>query len=81
MCTVSIELLECVLWQDRGPTETISEAPGAYGSFLHSMARPLISSGVVYPNCTGTGPQLPWHINCLELWTVYLSLDRLKSKI
>ncbi len=28
----ALELLECVQEQVRGPTETISEAPGAYGS-------------------------------------------------
>ncbi len=31
-CSVGVELLECVQEQVRGPTETISEAPGAYGS-------------------------------------------------
>ncbi len=31
-CSVGVELLECVQEQVRGPTETISEAPWAYGS-------------------------------------------------
>ncbi len=31
-CSVGVELLECVQEQVRGPTETVSEAPGAYGS-------------------------------------------------
>ncbi len=31
-CSVSVELFEYVQKQDSGPTETVSEAPGAYGS-------------------------------------------------
>ncbi len=31
-CSVGVELPEYIQWQDSGPTETISEAPGAYGS-------------------------------------------------
>ncbi len=31
-CSVGVELLECIQEQVAGPTETISEAPGAYGS-------------------------------------------------
>ncbi len=32
MCSVGVELLEYVQEQDGGSTETVSEAPGAYGS-------------------------------------------------
>ncbi len=28
-----------------------------------------------------TGPQLHWHINCLELLAVHLALNRLKSRL
>ncbi len=31
MCSVGVELLEYVQEQDGGTTETVSEAPGAYG--------------------------------------------------
>ncbi len=37
-CSVGVELLEYVQEQDSGPTETISEAPGAYGSYGGSHA-------------------------------------------
>ncbi len=37
-CSVGVELLEYVQEQDSGPTETISEAPGAYGSYGGSYA-------------------------------------------
>ncbi|KAL0181308.1 hypothetical protein M9458_023714 [Cirrhinus mrigala] len=125
--------------QDSGPTETISEAPGAYGSCSSSYtagaapyetastlapwlnpeegvaarhspghrpaAKPspcgqtLRSSGqehaVVHTDASitswgatydrqavsgvWTGPQLHWHISCLELLAVRLALNRLKG--
>ncbi len=37
-CSVGVELLEYVQEQDSGPTETSSEAPGAYGSYGGSHA-------------------------------------------
>ncbi len=37
-CSVGVELLEFVQRQDSGPTETISMAPGAYGSCSSSHA-------------------------------------------
>ncbi|XP_067293584.1 3'-5' exoribonuclease HELZ2-like [Pseudorasbora parva] len=141
---VGVEQLEFVQMQDSGPTETISEAPGAYG--IWSCA--FVAQGAPYettsmlttctwhsgslrvlvtPRCrhtfrpwsnpvflragvpleqvsrhsivstdassTGwdakynglavsglrTGPQLQWHINCLELLAVRLDLSRVKT--
>ncbi len=150
-CSVGVELLEYVQEQDSGPTETISEAPGAYGSYggsyavgaasyetastlaswpnpevgvatrhspgpshtglppnPHPVVRPFVPSGRSAPGtglqaCCGytdasttgwgatfnglavsgvwTGPQLHWHINCLELLAVRLALIRLKSRL
>ncbi len=152
MCSVGVELLEYVQEQDGGTTETVSEAPGAYGGCsgshaagtasyetastlapwpspevgvaarhasgpshtslppnLHPVVRPFVSSGrsapgtglqagfglhgclrqgLGGPRSTGlavsvvwTGPQLHWHISCLELLAVNLTLNRLKRRL
>ncbi len=149
--SVGVELLEYIQEQDGGTTETVSEAPGAYGGCggghaagaapyetastlapwpspevgvaerhaegpshsslppnLHPVVRPFIPSGRSAPG-TGlqahcglhrrihqglgghvqrhavlgvwTGPQLHWHINCLELLAVHLALNRLKRRL
>ncbi len=146
--SVGVELLEYIQEQD---SETVSEAPGAYGGYggghaagaapyetastlapwpspevgvaeryaagpshsslppnLHPVVRPFIPSGRSAPG-TGlqarcglhrylrqglgatfnghavsevwTGPQLHWHINCLELLAVHLALNRLKRRL
>ncbi len=146
--SVGVELLEYIQEQD---SETVSEAPGAYGVCggghaagaapyetastlapwpspevgvaeryaagpshsslppnLHPVVRPFIPSGRSAPG-TGlqarcglhrclrqrlgatfnghavsevwTGPQLHWHINCLELLAVHLALNRLKRRL
>ncbi len=147
--SVSAELLEYVQEQDGGTTETVSEAPGAYGGcsgghtagaapyesiqhWLHGrVPRWAWQSGmlwvqvtpacrqtftpwsdlsflragvpleqvsrhaVVYTDASAkgwgatfnglavsgvwTGPQLHWHINCLELLAVHLALNRLET--
>ncbi|KAI2645082.1 ORF V: Enzymatic polyprotein [Labeo rohita] len=147
-CPVSAKLFEFIQRQDSGPTETFSEAPGAYGirsrsnaaqvasyeaaSALASQPSPEMGVAewhapgthhpILSPNlwpmvgpffstggspsrsgvqawcgvhgCLGqglgghvqracspglwTGPQLQWHINCLELLAVRLALGRLK---
>ncbi len=149
--SVGVELLEYIQEQDGGTTETVSEAPGAYGGCsgghaagaapyetastlapwpnpevgvaerhaagpshsslppnLHPVVRPFIPSGrsaleqvsrhaVVYTDASAkgwgatfnghavsgvwTGPQLHWHINCLELLAVHLALNRLKRRL
>ncbi len=150
-CSVGAELSQDFIRQDGGPTETLSEAPGAYGcscgevppGLLHM--RPLqhwlhgrvprwawkrgthrvqitpacrktfspwtdpsfLRAGVpleqvsrhavVFTDAlaTGwgatynghavsgvwTGPQLRWHINCLELLAVRLALSRLRGRL
>ncbi len=147
--SVGVELLEYIQEQDGGTTETVSEAPGAYGGCggshaagaapyetastlapwpspevgvaerhaagpshsslppnLHPVVRPsFLRAGVpleqvsrhavVYTDASAkgwgatfnghavsgvwTGPQLHWHINCLELLAVHLALNRLRD--
>ncbi len=150
-CGVGAELPQDFIRQDGGPTETLSEAPGAYGcscgevppSLLHM--RPLqhwlhgrvprwawkrgthrvqitpacrktfspwtdplflraevpleqvSRHAVVFTDASATGwgatynrhavsgvwtgPQLRWHINCLELLAVRLALSRLRGRL
>ncbi len=150
-CSVSAELLQDLIRQDGGSTETLSEAPGAYGCScgdssarsapyetasalalwpnpevgvetrhlpgsdysglpqdLQAVVRSLVPSpgvpleqvsrhAVVFTDAstTGwgatynghavsgvwTGPQLHWHINCLELLAVRLALSRLRGRL
>ncbi len=92
-CSVGVELLEYGQEQDGGITETISEAPGAYGSCGGSHAAgaaPYETASTLAPwpspevgmaaRTLWTGPQLHWHINCLELLAVHLALNRLKRR-
>ncbi len=113
MRSVGVELLEYVQEQDRGITETVSEAPGAYGgcggsqtfapwsdlSFLRAGVplEQVSRHAVAYTDASAkgwgatfnglavsgvwTGPQLHWHINCLELLAVRLALNRLKRRL
>ncbi len=149
-CSVSAELLQDLIRQDGGSTETLSEAPGAYGcscgdSPARSAPYETASALALWPNpevgvetrhlpgsdytglpqdrpwsdpsflragvpleqvsrhavvftdasTTGwgatynghavsgvwTGPQLHWHINCLELLAVRLALSRLRGRL
>ncbi len=147
-CSVGVELPEYIQGQDSGPTETFSEAPGAYGAvtplgllhmrplqhWLHGRvprwawqrgtyrvaitpecrqtfslwSDPLFlragvpleqvsRHAVVFTDASATGwgatynghavsgvwmgPQLHWHINCLELLAVRLALGRLKGPL
>ncbi len=144
--SVGVELLEYIQEQDGGTTETVSEAPGAYGgcggshaagaapyetastlapwpspevgvaerhaegpsqtftpwsdlSFLRAGVplEQVSRHAVVYTDASAkgwgatfnghavsgvwTGPQLHWHINCLELLAVHLALNRLKGRL
>ncbi len=149
--SVGVELLEYVQEQDGGTTETVSEAPEAYGGCggghtagaapyetastlapwpspevgiaerhaagpSHSSLPPNLHPwsdlsflwagvpleqvsrySVVYTDASAkgwgatfnglavsgvwTGPQLHWHINCLELLPVHLALNRLKRRL
>ncbi len=147
MCSVGIELLEYYQEQHGGPTESVSEAPGAYGgcahaagaapyetastlapwpspevgvaawhrvrvtpvcrqtftpwsdlSFLQGVPLEQVSRhAVVYTDASTTvwgatfnglavsgvwtGPQLHWHINCLDLLSVHLALNCLKRHL
>ncbi len=150
-CSVGAELPQDFIRQDGGPTETLSEAPGAYGcscgdSAARSAPYETASALAPWPNpevgvergthrvqitpacrktfspwsdpsflragvpleqvsrhavvftdasATGwgatynghavlgvwTGPQLRWHINCLELLAVRLALSRLRGRL
>ncbi len=142
--SVGVELLEYIQEQDGGTTETVSEAPGAYGgcgsghaagaapyetastlapwpsgtlrvqvtpacrqtftpwsdlTFLRAGVplEQVSRHAVVYTDASAkgwgatfnghavsgvwTGPQLHWHINCLELLAVHLALNRLKRRL
>ncbi len=154
-CSVGAELPQFFIGQDGGPTETLSEGPGAYGCScgdssarsapyetasalapwpspevgvetqyspdsdytglpqnLQPVDRSFVPSGRSAPGtglqaccgihgCLGhwlgghvqatynghavsgvwTGPQLRWHINCLELLAVRLALSRLRGRL
>ncbi len=144
-CSVGAELPQDFIRQDGGPTETLSEAPGAYGcscgdssarsapyetaSALAPWPNPELGVVQITPACrkifspwsdpsflwagvpleqvsrhaavftdasaTGrgatynghevlgvwTGPQLRWHINCLELLAVRLALSCLRGRL
>ncbi len=82
-CPSSAELPKFLQRQECGTTETFSEAPGAYGirscSHAAQVASYEITSALAILPSLGalglwTGPRLLWHINCLELLTVYLAL-------
>ncbi len=76
-CPSSAELPEFLQKQECGTTETVSEAPGAYGirSCSHSAR---IAYHARRSPALWTGPRLLWHINCLELWAVHLALRQFR---
>ncbi|KAL0160989.1 hypothetical protein M9458_044714, partial [Cirrhinus mrigala] len=60
--------------QNSGPSQNISEAPGAYGSCSRSDAARLASYETASALVAIAGPRMQWHINCLELLAVLLAL-------
>ncbi len=75
-CSVSVELLEYLQQQQGGPTESVSEAPGAYGGYSGGHASTLAESrgergsAALGPSHTGLPPN-PWS-DLLFLWGVPL---------
>ncbi len=68
-CSVGVELPEYVQEQDGGPTETVSEAPGAYGSCCSSQATGAASYKTVST------------LACLQTFTPWLDLAFLRAGV